>query len=131
MGALCYGFQDDWYEKVLQEPVRLVEDEVISCPREGDRMKAYRTLVDQGLAKLLQGMEDPLAAYVSTRMMMRVESETFTTMVAERDRAVWEASQCKVNPLREPMRHGNSSRAMREREPRSHLAYASCGGPRR
>ena len=64
-------------------------------------MKAYRTLVDQGLAKLLQGMEDPLAAYVSTRMMLRVESETFTTMVAERDRAAWEASQCKVNPLRE------------------------------
>ena len=88
LGAIIWAFDDQFFTQIVQEPKRFVNDEVVSCPREGERRKAFRLLSDRGLKGLLEEMEDPLAAYVETRMTMRIEDGTFTTMEKEKDRAL-------------------------------------------
>ena len=100
LGGLANGRDEQWFNKALEGPVRFVNDEVVSCPRELNRRKALRVLGEAGVEEYLADMGTNLAAYVLERMCNGIETGTFKDIPGGVRKALEQASWCRVDPIK-------------------------------
>ena len=89
-----------WYDKVVAEPVRRIDDGVVSCPREANRRRALGKADQDGITQRVEDMADNLAAFVQTRVAMEIEGGTYVSMELAFGNAVHEAQNAMVGQLR-------------------------------